>query len=70
MSSLSNGIPMPKPLNLDNIAANWKKFRKASWDNYAVVVRLQRFDEEYKLDSDVSFCDRRRSAFNLHGRDI
>ena len=46
-SSLPSDIPMPKPLNLDNVAANWKKFKRA-WDNYAVVVRLQRFDEEYK----------------------
>ena len=46
-SSLPSGIPMPKPLNLDNVAANWKKFKRA-WDNYAVVVRLQRFDEEDK----------------------
>ena len=30
MSSLPSGIPMPKPLNLDNIAANWKKLRRAS----------------------------------------
>jgi len=47
MSSLPSGIPMPKPLNLDNIAANWKKFKR-TWDNYAVVVRLQQFDKEYK----------------------
>ena len=46
-SSLPNGTTMPKPLNLDNVAANWKKFKRA-WDNYAVVVRLQRFDKEYK----------------------
>ena len=45
---------MPKPLNLDNIAANWKKFRKASWDNYILVVRLQRFDEEYKAATFLS----------------
>ena len=42
-SSLLSGVPMPKPLNLDNVAANWKKFKRA-WDNYAVVVRLQRLD--------------------------
>ena len=53
MSSLPSGIPMPKPLCLDNIAANWKKFRRA-WDNYAVVVRLQRFDEEYKTATFLS----------------
>ena len=53
MSSLPSGMPMPKPLCLDNIAANWKKFRRA-WDNYAVVVRLQRFDEEYKTATFLS----------------
>ena len=53
MSSLPSGIPMPKPLCLDNIAANWKKFRRA-WYNYAVVVRLQRFDEEYKTATFLS----------------
>ena len=44
---------MPKPLNLDNVAANWKKFKRA-WDNYAVVVRLQRFDEEFKTATCLS----------------
>ena len=53
-SSLPSGIPMPKPLNLDNrVAANWKRFKRA-WDNYAVVVRLQRFDEEYKTATFLS----------------
>ena len=47
MSSLQSGIPTPKLLNLDNVAANWKKFKRA-WDNYAVVVRFQQFDEGYK----------------------
>ena len=28
-SSLPSGIPMPKSLNLDNVAANWKKFKKS-----------------------------------------
>ena len=44
---------MPKPLNLDNVASNWKKFKRA-WDNYAVVVRLQRFDEEYRTATFLS----------------
>ena len=52
-SSLPSGIPMPKQLILDNVAANWKKFKRA-WDNYAVVVRLQRFDEEYKTATFLS----------------
>ena len=26
-SSLPSGIPMPKQLILDNVAANWKKFK-------------------------------------------
>lgn len=41
------------PFNLDNVAANWKKFKRA-WDNYAVVVRLQQFDEEYKTATFLS----------------
>jgi len=53
MSSLPSGIPMLKPLNLDNVAANRKKFKRA-WDNYAVVVRLQQFDEEYKTATFLS----------------
>lgn len=38
---------MPKPLKLDDIAGNWKKFKRARGNN-AVVVRPDRFDEEYK----------------------
>ena len=53
MSPLLSGIPMPKPLNLDNLAANWKKFKRA-WDNYAVVVRLQQCNEEYKTATFLS----------------
>ena len=42
--SFPSEIPIPKPLKLDRIDV------KKSWDNYrnAVVVRLQRFDEEYE----------------------
>ena len=40
---------MPKSLNLDN----WKKFKRA-WDNYTMVARLQRFDEEYKAATFLS----------------
>lgn len=47
MSSLPSGIPMAKPLKLDDITINWKKFKRV-WDNYVMVVRLQQFDEEYK----------------------
>ena len=38
---------------LYNVAANGKKFKRA-WDNYAVVVRLQQFDEEYKTANFLS----------------
>ena len=38
---------------LYNVAANGKKFKRA-WDNYAVVVRLQQFDEEYKTATFLS----------------
>ena len=27
--SLPSGIPMPKPLKLDNVAVNWTKFKRA-----------------------------------------
>ena len=47
MSSLPSGIPMAKPLKLDVITINWKKFKRV-WDNYVMAVRLQQFDEEYK----------------------
>ena len=57
MSSLPSGIAMPKPLNLDIVATNWKKFKRA-WDNYAVVVRLQQFDEEYKTATFLSAIGR------------
>ena len=54
MSSLPSGMPMPKPFNLDSIAANWKKLRRASSNNHAVVIRLERFDEEYKTATFLS----------------
>jgi len=41
------------PFNLDNVAANWKKFKR-TWDNYAVVVKLQQFDKEYKTATFLS----------------
>lgn len=42
MSSLPSGKQMPNPLKLgDDITNNWKKFKR-TWDNYVMVVRLQR----------------------------
>ena len=42
------GFAMPKPLKTEgNLASNWKKFKRA-WDNYAIVARLNRFEEEFK----------------------
>jgi hypothetical protein len=39
---------MPKPLKTEgNLASNWKKFKR-SWDNYAIVARLNRFEDELK----------------------
>ena len=36
-------------LKLDgNLTTNWKKFRRA-WNNYAIVARLDKFMEAYKI---------------------
>ena len=45
---------MPKPLKTEgNLASNWKKFKRA-WDNYAIVARLNRFEEEFKTATFLS----------------
>ena len=36
-----------------NLASNWKKFKR-SWDNYAIVARLNRFEDEFKTATFLS----------------
>ena len=51
---LPAGLAMPKPLKTEgNLASNWKKFKRA-WDNYAIVARLNRFEEEFKTATFLS----------------
>ena len=48
MPTLPSGLKLPLPLKTDgNLATNWKRFKR-TWDNYAIVARLERFDEKYK----------------------
>ena len=51
---LPAGLLMPKPLQTDgNLATNWKIFKR-SWDNYAIVARLNRFEDEFKTATFLS----------------
>ena len=51
---LPAGLSLPKALIIEgNLAANWKKFKR-TWDNYAVVARLNRFEEEFKTATFLS----------------
>ena len=46
--TLPSGLKPPQPLETDgNLATNWKRFKR-TWDNYAIVARLERFDEKFK----------------------
>ena len=48
MPTLPFGIKLPPPLKTDgNLATNWKRYKR-TWDNYAIVARLERFDEKCK----------------------
>ena len=39
---------MPKALWTNrNLATNWKKF-KCAWENYAIVARINQFEEEFQ----------------------
>ena len=51
---LPAGVSMPKALTIEgNLTANWKKFKR-TWDNYAVVARLNRFEDEFKTATFLS----------------
>ena len=51
---LPAGLSMPKALTIEgNLAATWKKFKR-TWDNYAVVARLNRFEDEFKTATFLS----------------
>ena len=46
--TLPAGLKPPQPLKTDgNLATNWKRFKR-TWDNYATVARLERYDEKFK----------------------
>ena len=51
---LPSGIAMPKVLRTDgNLATNWKKFKRA-WNNYAIVARINQFEEEFQTAAFLS----------------
>lgn len=51
---LPSAIAMPKRLRTDrNLATNWKKF-KLTWDNYAIVARVNQFEEEFQTAAFLS----------------
>ena len=46
--TLPPGLKLPQSLKTEgNLAANWKRFKR-SWQNYAVVARLNHFEENFK----------------------
>lgn len=46
--TLPTGLKLPQPLKMEgNLAANWKRFKRA-WQNYSVIARLDKFEENYK----------------------
>ena len=51
---LPAGLSMPKALKTEgNLASNWKRFKRA-WDNYAIVARLNRFEDNFKTATFLS----------------
>ena len=52
--SLPVGIPLPQPISKEGSSADkWKKFKRA-WDNYAIVARLHKFEEDFKTATFLS----------------
>ena len=48
MPTLPTGIKLPQPLKMEgNLATNWKQFKR-TWQNYSVIARLDKFEENYK----------------------
>ena len=47
LAYLPSGLKMQKPLNREE-NANWKKFKR-SLENYAIVARINLFEEEFKM---------------------
>ena len=46
--TIPSGLKPPQPLKTEgNLATNWKHFKR-TWGNYAIVARLERFDEKFK----------------------
>ena len=45
---IPTGIQAPKPLKMEgNLAANSEKIKR-SWTNYAIIARLDKFEESFK----------------------
>ena len=46
--TLPSGLKLPQALKIEgNLAVNWKRFKR-SWQNYAIIARLDQFEESYK----------------------
>ena len=46
--SLPSGLKPPQALKIDgNLVANWKRFKR-SWQNYVILARLDKFEENFK----------------------
>ena len=46
--TLLSGLKPPQAIKIDrNLAANWKRFKR-SWQNYAIIARLDKFEENFK----------------------
>lgn len=49
LPNLPPGLKPPVPLKTDgNLCVNWKRFKRG-WNNYAIVARLDRFEETFKV---------------------
>jgi hypothetical protein len=46
--TLPSELKLPQALKIDgNLAVNWKRFKR-SWQNYAIIARLDKFEENFK----------------------
>ena len=46
--TLLSGLKLPQALKTDgNLSVNWKRFKR-SWQNYAIIARLDKFEENFK----------------------
>lgn len=60
---LPNGLKFPQEMKTDgNLATNWKKFKRG-WENYAIMARLTRFEEEFKTATFLSVIGQEAMEF-------